>query len=685
MATAAYLRAIVTADTAQAQAKLAAVGAEVKTLGAQGSSRLAAFGGAGKLAFGIAAVAAVKFAADSIGAYRESQQVLSQLQNVIDHTPALVGATTAAFQEQATALQNLTGYQDEEILSADTVLARFKMTASEIRNTIPLVLDYARATGKDVPEASELVGKALLGNAKALKEIGIKYVSTGNSATDLANIQELLRQKVQGAAEAFGETSQGKVEIFAAKLDDLQEVIGKALLPVVDTLVTGLTFVVDIFSSLPGPVQSAVVVFTALGVTFVTVGLGLNLIKAAMRGYKVEAAAATTATEALTVAEAEAALTGDALFGSMGLSVAGVGALGTALAGVTLALIPLAAAYVAWRLRGLDPTNIAMAQQQAALDGLSTTADGHVVAVGGITEAYGRYHAAQAQAILDELGLAGSITNTQRALLNAGDGVDTTAVKFTTFGQVLQNVLALSDDDFAKWEANVTASLNFVAGALDTLAGQAHVSANSIVKAFTKQLDAQRKYQQNFEILINRNIPADMAAQLLDMGQKGAAIVAALAHANDRQFARIVAKWEAAQGSAADTTGAINIMYAAAQQAAGDYDIVFHVKTLGHVPPIGVKATGGSVQLAGGGSWGVMGLTRPTYIGGGAVAGEGGRETVVPENPRGAMWIKDAVRQGVVEAGGFGSGQTPVVYVLIDGQDLRAKVSHGDALRGVRS
>lgn len=214
--------------------------AEVNSAAGQTEARFAKFKAVGALAMVAVGAAVVKFGADSIAAYKESEVVLGQLQNAIAKSPQLIGETTAAFQKQATELQNLTGVQDEEILSADTVLSRFKLTGDQIRETIPLVLDYARASGKDVPSAAVAVGKALLGNTRALKELGISYAVTGDASKDLANIQDLLAQKVGGAAEAFGKTAAGKMEIFRAKLDDVQEGIGKALIPVVDQLVSVL-------------------------------------------------------------------------------------------------------------------------------------------------------------------------------------------------------------------------------------------------------------------------------------------------------------------------------------------------------------------------------------------------------------------------------------------------------------
>lgn len=228
-------------DDSAFQAGLSKDEAQMRTASSSMGSSASKFGVAAKAAFAVAGLAAVKFASDSIAAYMESEQVLAQLQNTINTTPALVGETTEAFQEQATALQNLTGYQDEEILKADDMLARFKLTGDQIRDTIPLVLDYARKTGIEVPAAAEAVGKALLGNTRALKTLGIEgFVPTGDRAVDLGHLMDQLKAKVGGAAEAFGKTTAGQMAIFQARLDDAKEEIGKALIPVLTTLIRTL-------------------------------------------------------------------------------------------------------------------------------------------------------------------------------------------------------------------------------------------------------------------------------------------------------------------------------------------------------------------------------------------------------------------------------------------------------------
>lgn len=203
------------------------------------------FGVSSTFAFAAAGAAAIGFAASSVRAYEEHQTALTALTNSLQNAPQIIDKSTKAFEDQATALQNVTGFQDEEIISADAVLARFGSTREEITKLNPLILDYARASGTDAATAAGKLGRAVLGNAKALKEIGIKYTATGDRAQDFANITALLEQQVGGAAEAFGKTFAGQVEILNAKFDDLKETIGGALMPVLGDLATMLTTVVD--------------------------------------------------------------------------------------------------------------------------------------------------------------------------------------------------------------------------------------------------------------------------------------------------------------------------------------------------------------------------------------------------------------------------------------------------------
>jgi len=234
-------------DTKGLQTGLAKAKGETESAG----TTMSKFGGIATVAFAAAGVAAIKFGVDAVHSAEEHERVLTQLK-------IAVGDNTAAFETQATALQNLTGFQDEEVLAADTVLARFKLTNTEITNLTPLVLDYARATGTDAASAAGSLGKALLGNTRALKTIGIDFTATGDKAKDLASISKLLEDRVGGASEAFGRTFQGKLAIVAAKFDDIKEAVGAALIPALEKLVTVGSKIIELVGPLLAQVFEAV-------------------------------------------------------------------------------------------------------------------------------------------------------------------------------------------------------------------------------------------------------------------------------------------------------------------------------------------------------------------------------------------------------------------------------------------
>lgn len=209
--------------------------AEGQTKGAStgmsaGFAKLKAVGQAALIALG---VAAVKFAADSVRSFEESEEVLQKLRIAF-------GDNTAALEADAAALQLWSGFSDEAILSADTVYARLGLTEDQIRSLIPLTLDYARATGQDVPASAQSMAKALLGSTRALKAVGIAstdFVVTGDRAKDLAKLMELLQGKIGGTAKAVSGNLDVKLAVLNNQIDEVKEKVGEALVPALGDLV----------------------------------------------------------------------------------------------------------------------------------------------------------------------------------------------------------------------------------------------------------------------------------------------------------------------------------------------------------------------------------------------------------------------------------------------------------------
>ena len=229
-------------DESAYNADLAKTSAATATQTGKMGGALTALKGIGVLAYAAIGTAAVSFAADAIAAAREHEVAVTRLRDA-------VGNAADSFEDQATALQQLSGFSDEAIIDATTLLSKYDLTASQLRELNPLVVDYARFTGKDVATAAGDLGKALLGNTRALKAVGVEYVATGNRTRDLATLMAALEAKVGGAAAAFGETSEGKAAKLRESFEELKEAIGEGLLPTLDSLTESIQGLADIINS----------------------------------------------------------------------------------------------------------------------------------------------------------------------------------------------------------------------------------------------------------------------------------------------------------------------------------------------------------------------------------------------------------------------------------------------------
>jgi hypothetical protein len=282
-----------------------------------------------KLTLGLT-VPLVAFAAASVKAFTESETALTKLQNTIDNNPKLAGVSARSFAKLADAIQRKTAADDESVISGIAVLGQFDLTAKQIREATPLIVDYARKTGKDIPAAASAVGRALLGNARALKEIGINFKSTGDAGKDFETVFAAIRSKVGGFAEQEGKTAAGQAAILKNQFNEMQETIGEKLLPIGIKLLGFASKLIAKFSNLSPQTQDLALKlgFAALalgpvvklsGTLFKTLGVlkkGFALARAAIVRFTGAKLAEKTALEA----NNKAAATGATAIGGVGKS-----------------------------------------------------------------------------------------------------------------------------------------------------------------------------------------------------------------------------------------------------------------------------------------------------------------------------------------------------------------------------
>jgi hypothetical protein len=194
----------------------------------------------GIIGVSLGAKAIYDFGKGAVTAFLDAEVAQAKLSDAFARFPALADTNQKALAKLNSALALKTGFDDDATASGQAVLAQYGLTGAQVTKLTPLLQDYARKTGQLLPDAASSLGKALLGQGRALKEVGIDFKDTNTLTGNFDQLVSGLTTKVGGYAEVWGTTAAGKFEIFNTRLGEVQESIGKALLPALGDLVTAL-------------------------------------------------------------------------------------------------------------------------------------------------------------------------------------------------------------------------------------------------------------------------------------------------------------------------------------------------------------------------------------------------------------------------------------------------------------
>ena len=144
--------------------------------------------------------------------------------------------------EQALARQSkLLAFDDEALARSFQTFIRQTKDVEEALRRNELAADVARGRYMSLEQATQLVTKAALGQAGALRRVGIDTAGAKTGVELLARLTEQYGQ----AAEKAATTSQAAQDRWNVSLENAREVIGTALLPTFTAYVGKLTEYVD--------------------------------------------------------------------------------------------------------------------------------------------------------------------------------------------------------------------------------------------------------------------------------------------------------------------------------------------------------------------------------------------------------------------------------------------------------
>ena len=228
-----------------------------------------------------------------------------------------LGGTSQALLDQASALQQLTGFGDENIITAQSALAAYIEEEESIKRATKATLDFASAKGMDLAAAADLVGKTVGSSTNALSRYGIEVQGVVGSSERLDSALSGLNAKFGGQSEARLDTFIGQLELAGGNLGDVGEDIGAELVP-------ALTEALKSFNKFALKVQTNAHTFNNVMIAFKGLGIAVLFLLnpfAKLRGVVVLTANAFSKL-------------GKFLFGSKGIS-SGITATGTVISKFT--------------------------------------------------------------------------------------------------------------------------------------------------------------------------------------------------------------------------------------------------------------------------------------------------------------------------------------------------------------
>jgi hypothetical protein len=180
----------------------------------------------------------INFGKSAVQAFEGAEKTSARFNLAMKLIPGGSQATTNALLKQASALSKVTTYSAGTVKSVDAQLAAYHLTGQQIQTLTPIVLDYAARTGKSAEESSKVIGRALLGQGRGLKDVGVNFKNTGSEAGNFAEIVAQVGPKVAGTAQAMGGTTSGRLQILNNQFTALKVRIAAELVPAISNLLS---------------------------------------------------------------------------------------------------------------------------------------------------------------------------------------------------------------------------------------------------------------------------------------------------------------------------------------------------------------------------------------------------------------------------------------------------------------
>lgn len=164
----------------------------------------------------------------------------TELARQITATTGATDAQIAANEEFIASMEIATATADGELRPALANLVRATGDLAVAQDLLGLALDISTATGRDLDSVSQALAKAYGGQMTALTRLDPSIAAVVRSGADADEIFTALADTFGGAAAENAETVEGRFRRMQIQMENVQESIGYALLPIIEKLLPTL-------------------------------------------------------------------------------------------------------------------------------------------------------------------------------------------------------------------------------------------------------------------------------------------------------------------------------------------------------------------------------------------------------------------------------------------------------------
>ena len=156
-----------------------------------------------------------------------------------------LGRTSQSLLNQASALQKVTTFGDEAIISQQAFLASLDFTETQIKDIINASVDLSEATGISLESAVRNTAKTFSGLSGELGELIPQLRGLTAEQMKAGDAVEVIAELFGGQAQAQAQTYAGSIEQLRNELGDMAEGIGQIVIPVFEELAPHIKTTID--------------------------------------------------------------------------------------------------------------------------------------------------------------------------------------------------------------------------------------------------------------------------------------------------------------------------------------------------------------------------------------------------------------------------------------------------------